>query len=241
MESDDILYPTHKGTMRIMRSPDGGYAWQLSRRIKWLAVAQDVREGMWEQCETCQRQHLHGTGMAVASCPRSTLSQAKPSATCIIRSQPLTFHHLRNPYNRMPCQRYGCADDLGKLIRDKTELKCRLSRMRLIRSAGVVPSLGTLHQAARDFAFGISGATQTPSEPLGSDLIPLKQCYHPAPMTPTTIRLIARSIDRHFFHGRFHGQIARSWHRSDLPYFSAEALLPPWIERKPMDSMRPLR
>ena len=266
MESDDILPSVQLKC--AMRSPvqgtgnmhgfKGEYAWQLSRRIKWLAVAKDVREGMWELCETCNRQqqrHLHGACVATTNmtptCPKSEQSLVEEMFTRRNKIQILALKSQRLPVacKSMPSQRGGDADDLKKLIRDKTALKnrYRLSRESRMRFPRISFSLGTLIEAAHDAALGLMGLKAPgPSEPpRGSPQDPsgpqVKRCFHPVPMTPTTIRLIARSIDRHFFHGRFHSRIARLWHKSDLPHFSAEALLPPWVERKPMDSMRPLR
>ena len=213
------------------------YAWWLSRRVKWLLVARDVRAELWKHCPACQASRMatlhppHGARGRTSnyeSQPGRQTSHSSASNGCTRTSsmawgveqlaqalaQRRVARTIRRPWFSLEHQKLRAASakvPIGHLITVK----------------GALPPVS--HLTAKGALCLLPG-----SAPPHEGLQVPRLCFHTVEVTAENAGLIAHAIDRHFFRGGFHAAVAAAWGRSDLPLVSADASLPPWL-RQPED------
>ena len=225
------------------------YAWRLSRRVKWLLVARDVRRELWEHCPACQASHMatqhpphgeHGRASNYESQPGRQPTHSSASVGCrgCTRTSSMAWgveqlaqalaqrrvaRSKRRPWFSLEHQELRAASakaPIGHLITAMGALPVS----HLITAMGALP---VSHLITAKGALRI----QPGSAPSHEGLQAPRLCFHPVEVTAENAGLIAHAIDRHFFRGGFHAAVAAAWGRSDLPLVSADASLPPWLRR----------
>ena len=198
------------------------YAWWLSRRVKWLLVARDVRAELWKHCPACQ-----ASRMATLHPPHGARGR-----TSNYESQPgrQTSHSsASNGCTRTSSMAWG-VEQLAQALAQRRVARSKRRpwfslaqpELRAASAKGPISHLITAKGALR-----IQPGSAPPYEGLQAPRL----CFHPVEVTAENAGLIAHAIDRHFFRGGFHAAVAAAWGRSDLPLVSADASLPPWLRR----------